>query len=46
MLNKTTVTADAGTQTLTTARGLDFLIVDVADVVTNVLRTGEQKLVV
>jgi hypothetical protein len=46
VLNKSTVVADAGTQTLSTGFGLDFLIVDAADVLTNPLRKGEQKLVV
>jgi Ca2+-binding RTX toxin-like protein len=46
LLNASTVVADAGTQTLTTGFGLDFLIVDAADVLTNPLRKGEQKLVV
>jgi len=46
VLNKSTVSADAGTQTLTSGFGLDFLILDAADVLTNPLRKGEQELVV
>jgi hypothetical protein len=46
VLNKSTGVADAGTQTLTTGFGLDFLIVDAPDVLTNPLRKGEQKLMV
>jgi hypothetical protein len=35
-----------GHVTLTSGTGLDLLIVDAADVLTNPLRKGEQKLVV
>ena len=44
VLDKSTVVADAGTQTLITGFGRDFLIVDAADVLTNPLRKGDQKL--